>query len=98
MDTLVVALIVGIFGGASSAVLGWLGSEEEFVPRKFVYGVIRAMIAGFGLAVLFPITQGTKDIALLFLATVGVDTGTDKITRIVTDKKKADKKLAEVIR
>ena len=89
MDTLILALIIGIFGGALSAVLGWLDSAESFDPKKFVSGLIRASIGGLGLAVIFPIDQGTASLVLLFLATVGIDSGASKVTNIV--KKKAKK-------
>ena len=94
MDIILVALIIGIFGGALSAILGWLDSDETFNPRKFTSGIIRASIGGIALAVIFPITQGTASLVLLFLATVGVDAGANKVTNIVTSKKKPKKPSA----
>ena len=88
MDTLLVALIVGVFGGALSAFLGWSESEDVFNPRKFINGLIRAALGGLALAVMFPITQGTADLVLLFIATVGIDQSASKATSIIKKKTK----------
>jgi len=42
----VIGVVLGAAAGASSAVLGWLKSNEAFEPRKFLNGLVTGIILG----------------------------------------------------
>ena len=76
MGILYVAL-AAFGGGIVSALMGWLGSGENFVGRKFAASVLRALLAGAAFAITYSLaTAGVAtgmDIVIAFGAGAGVD-------------------------
>lgn len=62
-------------GAILAALLGWLGSGEDFVGRKFAASVVRAAVAAtsfvVGYYVIGPVTL--TDILIAFVAGAGFD-------------------------
>lgn len=46
MNGLYSGLIAGALAGALRSVMGWLGSDEKFNPRLFIYTLIKTLIIG----------------------------------------------------
>lgn len=63
-------------GGIVSALLGWMGSGENFIARKFAASVLRALVAGGAWAITYSLVSGVatiENIVMAFLAGAGVD-------------------------
>ena len=62
-------------GGVVAALLGWLDSKEPFNGRKFGASLLRALVAGVSLALVYTAKgdPGPTDLALAFLAGAGID-------------------------
>ena len=64
-------------GGIISAILGWLGSGDGFMARKFAASVLRALLAGAAFAITYHlVTAGVAtamDIIIAFGAGAGFD-------------------------
>mgnify|MGYP001564366687 FL=1 len=75
VDAALIATLVGVIGGAFSALFAWLQGNEKFVPRQFITGLIRGGLAGGILGVGFTITPGggAGQYVLLFFAAAGAD-------------------------
>lgn len=43
---ILIVFVLAIVGAIFSALLGWLESGEDFIPRKFIPSVMRAVVAG----------------------------------------------------
>ena len=77
-------------GGIVSAWLGWLGSGEPFIGRKFAASVLKAFVsavAGAGAGAAIPPVGAPAVIALCiaaFLAGVGVDAGLKRAVNAAT--------------
>ena len=73
--------IAAFLGVVVAALLGWTESQELFDLRKFASSLIRAIIAGVGIAAAFnyvePITP--MRYLLAFLSGAGVDAGGHRI-------------------
>ena len=80
--------IIGAFGGALSAVLGWAKQNEPFETKKFVLGVTTGVIAGIVavLANTAALTSAADETALLIsLATILVGiVGVDSIRTAIS--------------
>ena len=74
MEVLSVALSAFI-GGLFAAVMGWLDSGDDFIGRKFVSSVIRALVAGGVFAIGYTLVGNITimDIVVAFVAGAGVD-------------------------
>ena len=85
MDILFIALIVGACGGLLSSLLGWAESnpQEAFNMKKFASALIRAMVGGIVVAVIFPVNVVPKDLVLLFLSAMGIDVSVNSIANVV---------------
>ena len=68
-------------GGVVTALLGWTESNLPFNVKKFMSSVIRALIAGVGIAVAFNYgeTIGPLSYFIAFLAGAGVDVGGNRV-------------------
>ena len=89
LDTLVIAIIVAGLGGALSAFIGWMDSDEVFDARKFSSGIIRGAIAGALLAISIEVEITTRTLILLFFSALGLD---NVINRVVKSLKKESKR------
>ena len=71
-----------LVGGIVAAVLGWLDSGEVFEARKFSASIVRALIAGLGIAVAYSYANSITvlDIVICFLAGAGFDAGVNRIS------------------
>ena len=71
-----------LVGGIVAAVLGWLDSGEVFEARKFSASIVRALIAGLGIAVAYSYANSITvlDIVICFLAGAGFDAGINRIS------------------
>ena len=71
-----------LVGGMVAAVLGWLDSGEVFKARKFSASIVRALIAGLGIAVAYSYANSITvlDIVICFLAGAGFDAGINRIS------------------
>lgn len=67
--------VSAFIGGLVAAVLGWAGSGEPFVARKFTVSLITALITAVVFAIGYTYTNGLSgmEIGLAFLAGAGVD-------------------------
>ena len=67
--------VSAFIGGLVAATLGWVDSNEAFVPRKFASSVIRAFIAAVGLAIAFNYSNHLSPLDMLyaFLGGAGFD-------------------------
>ena len=78
-------ILVGVsalVGGIVAAVLGWLDSGEVFEARKFSASIVRALIAGLGIAAAYSYANSITvlDIVICFLAGAGFDAGVNRIS------------------
>jgi len=71
-----------LVGGMVAAVLGWLDSGEVFEARKFSASIVRALIAGLGIAAAYSYANSITvlDIVICFLAGAGFDAGVNRIS------------------
>ena len=74
--------ISAFVGGIVVALLGWLDSGEAFEIRKFSASIVRALIAGVGIAAAYSYANSitTLDIVISFLAGAGFDAGINRIS------------------
>lgn len=74
MDIVWIA-VSALGGGTTAALLGWLESQESFVPKKFMGSVVRALVAAVGFAVGYSYANGVTglDIAIAFCGGAGFD-------------------------
>ena len=74
--------IAAFIGGIVSALLGWLDSAEPFEVRKFSASIVRALIAGLGIAAAYSYVNSITvlDIVICFLAGAGFDAGVNRIS------------------
>ena len=81
MDVILVGASA-LVGGMVTAVLGWLDSGEVFEARKFSASIVRALIAGLGIAVAYSYANSITvlDIVICFLAGAGFDAGVNRIS------------------
>ena len=90
MDLGMLLIVLAACGGAIvAALLGWLDSGQEFVPRKFFPSLIRAAFAGVLAVVSYPVV-GAVTIPLLIgaaLAGAGVDVIGNRLAGSIVPKK-----------
>ncbi len=89
MDLFVLEIGVAAFlGGVVTALLGWTESNLPFNIKKFMSSVIRALIAGVGIAVVFEYggSIGPLSYLIAFLAGAGVDVGGNRVAGAITAK------------
>lgn len=87
MDIVLLGVIVGAAGGASSSALAWLYGDDPFEPRKFLSGVIRGAIGGVLLSLGFNLqVQDSKEVVLLFLSALGFDVSVHRSIGILKAK------------
>ena len=68
--------VAAFVGGVVDGALGWLGKGTPFSGRKFVPNIIRAMSAGGGIAMAYPLIEQMglwPAIIAAFLAGAGID-------------------------
>jgi len=83
VDTLILAIIVAGAGGAFSAFLGWLNSDELFDARKFSNGIIRGAIGGAMLAIVIDVEITTRVLVVLFFSALGSDIIGNRVVKAV---------------
>ena len=73
--------IVAFLGAIAASLLGWTESQEPFNPRKFASSLIRAIIAGVGIAAAFNYVEPISPVSYLFafLSGAGIDAGGHRI-------------------
>ena len=81
-----IAIIVAVFGGIVASILGWAESNTSFDPKKFIVAVIRGGIGG--LVITFAAILSMQMFSLLgyvelFLAAMGIDLASAKLSRII---------------
>ena len=89
MDLFVIGIGVAAFlGGVVTALLGWTESNLPFDVKKFMSSVIRALLAGVGIAVAFYYgeTAGPLSYFIAFLAGAGVDVGGNRVAGAIAAK------------
>ena len=71
---------VAFIGGITSALLGWLDSNEAFNIRKFTYSIVHSIVAGVGFALTYPYIPPLTAAMLMvaFLGGMGVDAGLNR--------------------
>lgn len=74
MEVILIA-VAAFLGGVVAALLGWLKTDEPFVPRKFTASLVRALVSAIGFAAAFHYTNSITpiDFLLAFLGGAGVD-------------------------
>lgn len=89
MDFILIAGSAAL-GGIVVALLGWTGTKEPFDPRKFISSVIRAVIGGLGIAVIYVFGGALTplDYAVAFLAGAGVDAGGKRVAGAIAARMK----------
>ena len=73
-------------GGIVSALLGWMGSGENFIARKFAASVLRALLAGAAFAISYSLVTGVAtgmDIVIAFGAGAGIDVLGNRIAKSI---------------
>ncbi len=73
-------------GGVVSSLLGWIGTTEPFVPRKFLSSVIRGLIAGVVFAIGYQFLNAgitIMDILVAFVAGAGADSLGNRIGKSI---------------
>ena len=73
-------------GGVVSSLIGWIGTTEPFVPRKFLSSVIRGLIAGVVFAIGYQFQQAgvtIMDILVAFIAGAGADSLGNRIGKSI---------------
>lgn len=82
MDLFTIEIGIAAFlGGVVMALLGWTESNQPFNVKKFLSSVIRALIAGVGIAAVFDYGANIGPLSYLvaFLAGAGVDVGGNRV-------------------
>jgi len=85
--------VSALMGGLVAATLGWVDSNETFVPRKFASSIIRAVIAAVGFAIAFNYSNhlAPLDILYSFLGGAGFDVLGNRISGAIRSSlKKGD--------
>lgn len=79
---LVLVFIAAFLGGIIAALLGWIGTTEPFIARKFLTSVIKAFVGAVVITVAFDFAQTASLILLLaaFLSGAGIDAGAKRVT------------------
>ena len=85
----VIGFVLGASAGASSAILGWLKSNEAFEPRKFLNGLVTGIILGVVaiLGITAALQQAAVDdtvLLILYVTTFVGIIGGDNIRTAVT--------------
>ena len=69
----IVGFVIGAVGGALSAYIGWNKSDEPFVAKKFIAGVITGVLTGIALVVgLVGTIQSAVDQTALILVYIAI--------------------------
>ena len=92
---ILICLLVGALGGFTNSLMRWLEGTESFETKKNIKGILTGVFTGLALGVA-TVSTITADIttqalivalALVFLAAVGVDTATSRISGMVSKQK-----------
>ena len=90
----ILALIIGAFGGFVNSIASWLSGSDAFSGRKNIKGIMTGVFAGLALGVV-AIGTLTADISfqtlvvtlvMIFLSAVGVDQLTSRVSGMVTQR------------
>ena len=69
----IVGFVIGAVGGALSDYIGWNKSDEPFVAKKFIAGVITGVLTGISLVLsLVASIQSAVDQTALIIAYIGI--------------------------
>ena len=82
MDTVAIVAISAFAGGVVSGILGYLKTGDDFDGRKFLPTFLRAMLAGGGIALSYPLIEGIGFWPAViggFLAGAGLDVGLHRV-------------------
>jgi len=76
-------VLVSLAGGLTRATLGYLNAKKRltFNRKKFLRTLITTFIGGLGLVIVLESQATTKDLVLLYLGVMGIDTITSKVKR-----------------
>lgn len=74
--------VAAFVGGIVAAVLGWLDANEPWDSKKFAASLVRALIAGLGIAAAYSYANSITvlDIVICLLAGAGFDAGINRIS------------------
>jgi len=77
--------ISAFLGAIVASLMGWAESQDPFDPRKFASSLIRAIIAGVGIAAAFNYVEPVTPVSYLlaFLSGAGVDAGGHRIASAI---------------
>ena len=80
--------VAAFLGGIIASLLGWTETKEPFNPRKFASSLIRALIAGVGIAAAFNYGGGIGllNVLVAFLAGAGVDAGGKRVAGAIASR------------
>ncbi len=84
---IILVFIASFLGGTVAALLGWVGTDEPFVPRKFITSIIKAVVGAAIVAVAFDYSGTTNLIMLLvaFLSGAGIDAAGKRVSNAITN-------------
>lgn len=91
---ILIVFALAIVGAVFSALLGWLESGEDFIPRKFIPSVMRAIVAGIVFALGFGLSElaitNTGDLILIyfevFVGGAGIDVLGHRVAKTLESK------------
>lgn len=88
MEVLWIGLLA-FAGGVMAALLGWCESKQPFNAKKFGSSAIRALLAGFGIAIAYNFQNFLTplDLVAAFLSGAGVDAVGNRIGGILRKPK-----------
>lgn len=81
VDPIVWAIGVSVLAGVVRAYLGYLSSDKAFNWKEFQLTMITTSLSGLGIAVTLETQISVKDVLLLFLAVMGVDSVRGKVVK-----------------
>jgi uncharacterized protein YacL len=87
----VLALVIGAFGGFVNSIAKWLESDEQFNSKKNVKAILTGIFAGLALGVAaigaltadMPFQTLVVTLVMIFLSAVGVDQLTSRVSGMI---------------
>lgn len=72
-------IVMSIAGGGTRAVVGYLSSDDGFKPKRFIRTMLTTTIGGLALVAGLATEATPKDLLLLYLGVMGIDTLASKV-------------------